>query len=113
MIPGQPVLFHPAADIGHGCVEVPFAAVVAYTNEDGTVNLSVLDHAGNQFAQQDVRLLQGGEPRPDDGSAYAYDIGNAPEILEALEDNKAEAPVAGAKTATPAAAPTATPAKQS
>ncbi len=74
MIPGQPLLFHPPTDLGYGTLETPFAATVAYTNPNGTVNLSVIDHAGNQFAQCDVRVLTGGEPEPTDGTAYAYDV---------------------------------------
>lgn len=69
---GRVVLFKPATDLGHGIVEQPFAATVAYVNPNGTINLSVADHAGNQFAQQDVVLIQDGEAHPDDGTAYAY-----------------------------------------
>lgn len=69
---GCVVLFKPGTDVGYGHCEQPFAATVAYVNEDGTLNLSAVDHAGNQFAQQNVPLLQDGDLFPTDGSGYAY-----------------------------------------
>lgn len=90
---GRIVLFHPATDIGFGCVETPFAAIVAYVNVDGTINLSAFDHAGNSFGQQNVPLIQDGEDVPTDGSAYAHWM---PYQIKAAE---AAANAAGSKVA--------------
>ena len=94
---GRVVLFRPATDLGHGLLETPFAATVAYVNEDGTINLSVCDHAGNQFAQQNVPLIQDGEDFPDDGSAYAYWMPYQIATAAASEaKQEAKTPIAGA-----------------
>lgn len=42
----------------------PMAATVAYVHNDHMVNLSVVDHAGNQHACTSVRLVQEGEECP-------------------------------------------------
>lgn len=50
----------------------PLDAGIAHVNEDGTVNLSVSDSAGNQHARQNVLFIDNDQtPMPSDGCAYA------------------------------------------
>jgi len=80
MIRGTPLLFMPCSSLGLN--NGPFAATLASVNEDDSVNLSVIDAAGNQFAQPNVLLLDEGQPAPIDDVAYAYHINDTPSSIE-------------------------------
>ncbi len=63
---GRVVLFRPHPPAQEG--EQPMAATVAHVNgDDGTVNLSVVDHQGHQYGRQRVPLVQPGETPPETG----------------------------------------------
>lgn len=49
----------------------PMAATVAYVHNERLVNLSVVDHDGNQFGVREVPLIQEGEPLPADSKYHA------------------------------------------
>lgn len=77
---GRDVLFYPATREVEGQVEPDLrehpsfayaqvcAAVVAGTNEDGTLNLSVLDRTGVWHPKTDVLFVQDDEPKPENGN---------------------------------------------
>lgn len=61
---GRVVWFHPATGSSARCHPddegvVTHAATVAHVNDDGTLNLSAVDSAGQQYAVSNVPLLQG------------------------------------------------------
>ena len=41
------------------------SATVAGVNEDGTLNLCILDNFGNTYARQRIPLIQGGDEAPE------------------------------------------------
>ena len=49
----------------------PFDATIAFVNDDGTVNLAVLDHEGNAHKAQNVTLWDGTGVRPDGTTPFA------------------------------------------
>lgn len=58
----------------------PHAATVAYVWSDHMVNLSIVDHSGNQYSRTSVRLVQPGDDnRPVHGycSWMPYQVGQA------------------------------------
>lgn len=83
------------------------AGQIAGINEDGTINLSVLNSDGSQFAVQNVRLVQSYEEAPDPGEEmYAcwmpYQVGQAQkteqlqaELGERVEEARGGDPVFG------------------
>lgn len=58
---GRIVWFHPEGGTPNGD---PLAAKIAAVNEDGTINLGVLDHNGVPYAKTNVFLRQDGEANP-------------------------------------------------
>ncbi len=48
----------------------PMSAQIAYVHENGKINLSVTDHAGNQFGVVNINLVQPGEPAPAIGGGH-------------------------------------------
>lgn len=61
--------------------EQPFDAGIAYVYGDRMVNISYVDHYGTQFAATSVRLVQEGDERPSDQSAFCewmpFQVGQA------------------------------------
>jgi hypothetical protein len=69
---GRIVHYHPRpGEIEAGTIPDPMgqpcAAQIARVNDDGTVNLGVLDARGNAYARRDVPLIQEGESPPELG----------------------------------------------
>jgi hypothetical protein len=88
---GRVVWYYPeGADRGPHPGEQPLSAQIAHVNEDGTVNLGVLDSLGVHFSKQNVVLIQDGDERPDGCFAewMPYQKGQAAKT-EQLEDKLA------------------------
>jgi hypothetical protein len=90
---GRVVLYYRHGKTQFDANEQPEAATVAYVHSDTMVNLSVVDHNGEQFAATSAFLYQGDGDRPQ--SAYAewmpYQQGQAAKT-EALEKQLKEKP---------------------
>src|ERR1700756_409916 len=72
---GRVVWYHRGARSGFAgrhYEDQPLAALVAYVNADGTVNLMVADAHGTPFGVSNVPLVQEGEESPGtDGAGFA------------------------------------------
>jgi hypothetical protein len=69
---GRVVWYHRGARsgfTGHHYEDQPLAAHVAYVNDDGSINLMVIDAHGTPFAVRNVPLVQDGGVVPDDAAA--------------------------------------------
>ncbi|MDG9927393.1 MULTISPECIES: hypothetical protein [unclassified Pseudomonas] len=67
---GRVLHFHPSRELAAGrgmvllCQGDPMDAHLVYVHRSGLVNLAVFDHAGNQHAITDVKLLQDADQAP-------------------------------------------------
>lgn len=67
---GRVLHFHPSREFAAGrgmvllCQGDPMDAHLVYVHRSGLVNLAVFDHAGNQHAITDVKLLQDADQAP-------------------------------------------------
>lgn len=61
--------------------EQPFAATICCVHNDHNVNLQIIDHEGNAYGRNRVRLVQPGEDRPTEGEFccwMSFQIGQTP-----------------------------------
>ncbi len=66
-------------------VEQPLSAQIAAINDDGTLNLGILDAAGNPYSKQRVPLIQPEDERPEVGGFaewMPYQKGQAAKVEE-------------------------------
>ena len=71
--PGTQVLYYPAERAGVTVLDAdqPIRATVAFTHQDGTVNLAGIDHAGASFSAQGVPFVRPGESMPNSDCCLA------------------------------------------
>lgn len=64
---GRVVWFQPAKTVGQPLLDQNYAGMVAYVHGDRMINISYVDHAGEQHAARSVPLLQDDDTIPDTG----------------------------------------------
>lgn len=79
----------------------PFAASVAHVNEDGTVNLSIINERGQQFFRENVTMIIEDEQRAEAGQAEWMPYQKAQAIKHATDPVIEAASDATVKASTP------------
>lgn len=78
---GRVVLYRPSGSfLGMIMSAQPMKADVVHVNDDGTVNLFVVDHHGQNYSMMNIRLVQPDEPKPEGGNFchwMDYQVGQA------------------------------------
>ena len=71
--PGTNVLYYTTDKTGVTVLDdyQPLLAKVAFTHQDGTVNLAGIDHAGASFSAQGVPFVRPGESMPNSDCCLA------------------------------------------
>ncbi len=64
---GRVVWYQPPKTTGQPPLEQPYAATVAFVHGDRMINISYVDHAGQQHAATSVKLLQDDDALPELG----------------------------------------------
>lgn len=96
---GRVVLYFPSDDdVYYGRIEgekgKALSAMIAWVNDDGTINLAVNSRYGNHVGCRNVELIQPGEPTPERTKSRSYATWMPYQLGQAAKTEKLEGEIA-------------------